>query len=187
MNYILFVLSLTITTYAQFDYCITFGGKMVHQLHEESPSHRVSWSILDEWNIQMRVEIIGAIGWGAVGFNSNNKTMEGANIVLGYGIEINEYYSPGYDTPQLIPKKRISKATTKLVGNNLILDFIRPLKLVNESSFYPITNSILTLMVVGNSKDIPSSNDDIRMHNIPPGHININLFRPSICVEFSLV
>jgi hypothetical protein len=149
--------------------CATLGG------------HDLTWNILPSKELQMTISFStgGTKGWVAVGFNSPGQTMVGASIIMAYGNNVNEYHAISQSQPDLVAK-RITKASAKAVGDRLIVSFVRPLSDSSDPSYFAIPSDQLSLMLVYNDANTPTSATSFSQHT-QTYYTSINLHQ-STCV-----
>jgi hypothetical protein len=104
------------------------------------------------------------IGWAAIGFNVVPYTMAGGSIVMGYGSNVNEYYSSGYVQPTLITPK-ITSTSAYSTGTNYAIQFVRPFSDPTDPTYVAITNTTMNVFLSWNDITTPSNPSSFVKHD----------------------
>jgi hypothetical protein len=151
MKFFLFLLIASVFT---FQNCKNFG------------IYQIEWTLNHPFNIHIQTSFrnVTSTGYVSVGFNLKGNTMNGnGNAVIGYGNDIHEYMMIGFMAPILIPSQ-IFNETIRINGSIVELEFIRPLRLLNDDEYFQIENETSTLMFAVNEKETPTSPTNIQTH-----------------------
>lgn len=154
-----------------YSYCVTLYGI------------QINWS-LQSTTIQMQILYPSpSPGWGAIGFNAAGTSMPGAEIIMNYGTgtsTIYDYYSSGFVQPTIYSTNQITQQSSSSSGGKLTLTFTRPYYNPNDATYYPITNTVMSVLLAMNTVATPTSPTSFQKHTWA-NYTNINWFTPSYC------
>eukprot|EP00761_Pharyngomonas_kirbyi_P001506 gb/GECH01001510.1/.p1 GENE.gb/GECH01001510.1/~~gb/GECH01001510.1/.p1 ORF type:complete len:742 (+),score=171.60 gb/GECH01001510.1/:1-2226(+) len=179
------ILVLYVITFSKFVFGTVSPSKISYDYKKDIQKFgTVEWSIASDI-LYMKVSAAAAEGWAGVGFNTVDKAMPDADIVMAStATGVNDYKATGFKLPNLRKSPIITTSNSVSRDQDIIeFEFSRPLTSPRQDVFN-ITNTEIHLLVALNDEATPQSPSQFSRHKFAQA-VKVNLF-PSFDYDYSV-